>query len=185
MLHDGNIGKHHDFPSSILKDPGYPILVETITQRAQGVFLWAFFVVRSLLSGMHDENDIHYMRTRIDDFPVDLEQYFSRIMKSIELIYRQQSAQIFHLVLNVNSPLSPLALWFFEKEKDCPDYAMNLIEGLDTATFPAISQSVRTHLNAYCKDLLEITCDHNPAGTSRLTYKSLKTSYDICVGQST
>jgi len=55
------------------QDSRYQQLIEDIVERASGVFLWVYLVVRSLLRGLTDDNSIALMRMRLDTLPVHLE----------------------------------------------------------------------------------------------------------------
>ncbi|KAF8857617.1 hypothetical protein BDZ45DRAFT_788025 [Acephala macrosclerotiorum] len=154
--------KNESFVTLSRKDPEYKQLIEDIVERAQGVFLWVYLVVRSLLRGLTDDNDISFMHERLDSLPVDLEDYFKQMMDTIEDIYRKQTARIFQLVVHAKSPLSAIAFWFFAKEKDNPNYAIEAeIKSLDDSEVGLISERMRTHLNACCKDLLEVNVDQS------------------------
>ena len=87
------------------QDHRYAQLIEDIVERAQGVFLWVYLVVRSLLRGLTDDNTIALMQKRLNSIPVDLENYFKQMMNTIEDIYREQTARIFLLAVHTHAPL--------------------------------------------------------------------------------
>ena len=66
----------------------YEMLVNDITEKAEGVFLWVFLVVRSLLRGVDDGNDFSTMQKRVQDLPSDLEQYFQHVLDNLDQIYQ-------------------------------------------------------------------------------------------------
>lgn len=154
--------ENESFVKLSCQDPQYKQLVEDIVERARGVFLWVYLVIRSLLRGLTDDNDISFMHQRLDSLPVDLEDYFKQMMDTIEDIYQEQTARFFQLVVHAKSPLSAIAFWFFAKEKDDPDYAMKAeIKSIEDTHVDLISEKMRTHLNACCKDLIEVTVDQS------------------------
>jgi hypothetical protein len=48
----------HRFLVLMHRDHRYKKLIEDIVKKAEGVFLWVYLVVRSLLRGLTDDNDI-------------------------------------------------------------------------------------------------------------------------------
>lgn len=64
-------------------------IITNVVNRAEGVFLWVFLVVRSLLRGLRNEDDIRDLKRRMEAFPPDLETYFGRMLDEIEDVYRQ------------------------------------------------------------------------------------------------
>jgi hypothetical protein len=96
-------------------------LIEDIVERSAGVFLWVYLVVRSLLRGLTDDNDVDTLQLRLDRLPADLENYFKQILETIEDVYQKQTAQIFLLTVHAISPLSAIALSLLEKEKEDPN----------------------------------------------------------------
>lgn len=74
-------------------------LVEAISGRAQGVFLWVHMVVRSLSRGLTDGDDARDMMARLKELPSDLEDYFRLIMSRVPQRHLGQASEIFSLAL--------------------------------------------------------------------------------------
>lgn len=60
-----------------------------IVSRAQGVFLWVFLVVRSLVQGLTNADRITDLERRLRSLPTDLETYFRHMLDTIEDVYKQ------------------------------------------------------------------------------------------------
>ena len=73
---EDQLGKDTRFLKLMSKDSRYWQLINDIVNKAQGVFLWVFLVVRSLLRGLTDDNDISILQDRLNHLPVDLDEYF-------------------------------------------------------------------------------------------------------------
>jgi NACHT domain-containing protein len=149
-------------------------LVKDIVRKAEGVFLWVFLVVRSLLRGLTNQDEILDLRRRLNDLPTDLESYFKYIFDSIEPIYRPQTAQVFQTVVafvfagRVYSQLPILAYSFFNAERTDSNYAINLkISPYTEHEISNIIEKQRRHIHARCKDLLEVTEDVDRPSHSR------------------
>jgi hypothetical protein len=80
-------------------------LVDEIQQKAQGVFLWVFLVVRSLLKGLRNVHGISDLRRRLQELPGELEQYFEHMLNSVEKVYQQKTARVFKIMVAAGSRL--------------------------------------------------------------------------------
>lgn len=72
-------------------------LVEHLVWKAEGVFLWVELVVKSLLSGPRNRDNISDIQKRLDDVPPELDQLYSHMLDSIDPIYREEGSKIFQL----------------------------------------------------------------------------------------
>ena len=143
-------------------DPRCGELVTDIVNLAQGVFLWVTLVVRSLLRGLKNADDISDLQGRLRRLPPDLEAYFQHMFDSIDDFYHEQTARIFQLTVEAIRPLSVTAVSYCEKEKKDLDYAFKLkTRPLSDAEIEGTYETIQTRLNARCRDLLEVNTDPN------------------------
>ncbi|KAH9216706.1 hypothetical protein DL95DRAFT_460042 [Leptodontidium sp. 2 PMI_412] len=70
-------------------------LTTEIVSKADGVFLWVKLVVRSLLSGLQNRDDISVLRSRLQSFPSELEGFYAHMLNQIEPLYRHQAFEAF------------------------------------------------------------------------------------------
>jgi hypothetical protein len=73
-------------------------LVEEIVSSASGVFLWVKLVVRSLLEGLQNGDQIEDLQLRLRDLPQDLEALFTRMLSDVPASYKSQAACIFEIL---------------------------------------------------------------------------------------
>ncbi|PLB48418.1 hypothetical protein P170DRAFT_359235, partial [Aspergillus steynii IBT 23096] len=71
-----------------------------IADRAEGVFLWVRLVVRDLLKGFRDGDGIHALYRKLEEIPVDLNDYFERLITSIEPQHRREASIILQIALH-------------------------------------------------------------------------------------
>lgn len=102
------------------EDPQCPNFVHNIVDHADGVFLWVFLVVRSLLDGLTNSDRIKDLQERVNETPKDLEDYFKTILFSTENRYRKQTARTFTIAVNTVKELPLMAYWVFDQEN--PNY---------------------------------------------------------------
>ncbi|KUI65502.1 hypothetical protein VM1G_01186 [Cytospora mali] len=139
-------------------------LINDVTIRSEGVFLWVFLVVRSLLRGLRNQDDLAILRQRLEALPVDLSAFFDRILDSIEDVYRQRTARLFLALSSARRSFPVLSFFFLDLDDpkypaDPPDLAFlkEWPDG-DTRSFEALITKKR-QLVAQCKDIIHIASD--------------------------
>lgn len=163
-----NLEEDDRFAKLITEDDRYQELVTDIMNKAQGVFLWVFLVVRSLLRGLTNSDTILDLEKRLTMLPIDLEKYFRHMLDSTEDVYHEQAAQIFQICLAAVEPPSLMTLSYFEEEN--PDYAFRMtIHPLDKTYVLRRCRQLQKRVKARCNDLLEIT--YEKSSDAILSYK--------------
>ena len=152
-------------------------LEDAIVSRAQGVFLWVFLVVRSLMEGLTNADRITDLERRLQSLPTDLEAYFRHMLENIEDVYVQQTVQTFHIALQAVEPLNLMTYAMMDELEDNPQYAIELpVQEMARTEIESRCQDMKLRINARCKDLLQITkrgshklCDANSCNVINLT----------------
>ncbi|KAK5624999.1 hypothetical protein RRF57_000715 [Xylaria bambusicola] len=136
------------------------IFCEEIVLKAQGVFLWVYLVIQSLLNGASALDDFDDLQRRLDSTPADLEDYFKHMLQTIEPAYWEQTAHILQVTADARSPLPLLVYDFLDHEKQNPNYAIKLSasDALDL-DIEKIVKKTKIRLDARCRDLLEVYYD--------------------------
>lgn len=80
-------------------------LVEDIRDRAEGIFLWAVLVCKSLASGIEAGDDDATMQLRLNAIPSGLKDLFDHMFSNIDDVHRADLSLYFHLLL-WKSPIS-------------------------------------------------------------------------------
>ncbi|KAI9680234.1 MAG: hypothetical protein M1822_007233 [Bathelium mastoideum] len=143
-------------------------LVRNIQTKAQGVFLWVYLVVRSLLRGLLNRDEISDLRRRLNDLPGELEKYFKLMLDTIEPIYQEQSARVFKIMGCAGATLPVVMFHFVDQERKDSDYV--LLQ--ETQPFSAVEiadmvDEKKRQLNARCRDLLHFTVSSEEPEISR------------------
>ncbi|KAH9240798.1 hypothetical protein K456DRAFT_1733445 [Colletotrichum gloeosporioides 23] len=68
-------------------------LNEEIVEAAQGVFLWVRLVVRSLLEGLQNHDDISILTERLRELPTDLENLFRVMLQRVPRRYKKKHVE--------------------------------------------------------------------------------------------
>lgn len=108
-------------------------LINDIVTRASGVFLWVSLVVNSLLNGSLWADSVGDLQARLNDFPDDLDEFYTRMLDTIEPIYLSESIKIFQTSIESDQALPALAYEFLLQEKASPDYALHYSPSGQTA----------------------------------------------------
>jgi hypothetical protein len=107
-----------------LRDDHCLDLVQDIVDAAKGVFFWGFLVVRSLLEGLTNGNKIVHLQRRLQLLPTDLNEYFERILFTVDEFYREQTVYMFQVTIDAYETLSLMSYWFIDQGN--PELAMKL-----------------------------------------------------------
>ena len=133
-------------------------LVYEVVDRAHGVFLWVFLVVRSLLQGLTNADKIADLQRRLRRLPVDLNEYFQHMFETIDNLYQEQTAKTFQIALHASNPLSLMTYDMLDELEDDPDFAFKLSQGpMHSSAIRLRHENMKKRINARCMDLLEVT----------------------------
>lgn len=153
---EGQLG----FSRLLRREPEYAErLIDTITTKSSGIFLWVTLVVRSLLSGMQNDDRVVDLERRLELLPADLEALFDTILNSWDPAYSEHAAQYFTLVEAYGTP-PPALLFSFADEADVETGVKKAIElqlGRLSRTEAEIRlETVRRRVNSRSKGLIEV-----------------------------
>lgn len=153
MLEDDN-----RFKALVREDPRAWRLVSEIRDRAEGVFLWVFLVVRRLLVLMEEinmgKNRLDTLESALRALPSDLERYFRHMIDTIEEAHRTHTAGTFKLAIH-STPLPLIAFWYLPVVLKQPNDVIRAPIEYDEDDDEFITKTTQS-INAWCKDLLEV-----------------------------
>jgi len=130
------------------------ILVNEIVEKASGVFLWVFLVVRSLLAGLRDGDPAASLVDRLHELPPELEGLFSKMLDCLEPTHLKQASELFQLVEEARlQPPSLLTLFYAVEGYDKARIA--LTSPIEEAERMYIHEEMRRRLQSRCRGLLE------------------------------
>lgn len=147
--------RDRSFQSMAAQDPQAPNLIEEVMTRAEGVFLWVFLVVRSLLDGIHERDLISGLWRRLEGLPRNLEDFFRHMISQIDDSYlRSQTVETFQIALA--SPEPPL-LAVYSIVDDLQGRKPRDPSQVTLETYEKMNETMETRLDARCKGLLEVS----------------------------
>ncbi|OAL44761.1 hypothetical protein IQ07DRAFT_648965 [Pyrenochaeta sp. DS3sAY3a] len=129
-------------------------IVDEIVEKAKGVFLWVFLVVRSLNEGLRNQDSFSLLQKRLREFPSDLDQFFRHMFLSLEPIYRSHLSHMFQVALRASAPLHLLAYWFLEGNLNIETMPVNSPQYQNTTK---MEETMAIRINGRCKGLMEVS----------------------------
>lgn len=139
--------------------PNASWLLDEISERAAGVFLWVFLVTRELRSGLSEYDSFSDMKSRLKCIPVDLEAFFRRILESVEAFYVPKMATTLQIALIATGPVDAAVYSLHELEHEDEDYALHVPlkrEALGVTGVTISREQTRRRLKARCRGLVEM-----------------------------
>lgn len=100
----------------VKKDPRVWHLAVELRDRAQGVSLWVFLVVRRLLrlvgemQHMEKDTTLNALQRALDEVPSDLDESFKHMIDTIDRAPRMHTAGTFKIAIHA-APLPLIAFW--------------------------------------------------------------------------
>ena len=117
----GKLVDHESFSQTAEQDSNRAQIVHDVTDKAQGVFLWVFLVVREFLKSPGNGDGLYDLQRNVQQMPSKLETYFRPMFHTIDDIYEKQTAQIFLVCTRSRYLLSLLAFCIFEANHPLAD----------------------------------------------------------------
>ena len=141
-------------------------LVQNITNKAKGIFLWVALAVKSIRQRLQDGYQVPEIEKELDSLPQDLENLFERLLESIDKsVQKKKFYQTFAMMPKLEPyhlGLSLLHYSFLDDYEKDPEFAMKSSlanYSMDHAARIERLDLARRKLNGDCKGLLEAPKD--------------------------
>lgn len=145
------------FQRRLTEESNIEKIVQGIEWRADGVFLWVFLTVRSLLRGLSAGDDIAKLEERLSLLPSDLKQYFTQMLAGIDEAYQTEAARVLLIAATAPTPVSVEPLYFIDADRKDENFLFGTSLGPVDFTLQKKWRKVsRDRINSWCKELLEI-----------------------------
>jgi hypothetical protein len=108
------------------------------------------------------------LQRRLRLLPTDLNEFFERILFTVDNFYRKETAQMFQVTLIARDTLSLMSYWYMDQEAS---FLENLTAGpVSKAIIDGRLAQMRKRLNACCKGLLEVHSIESSGGQEDFFY---------------
>ena len=142
-------------------------LINEVVEKASGVFLWVELVVKSLISGLRDGDEVSHLRHRLALLPPDLEKLYEHMLSQIEPEYKQESSTIFQIFrangysLGIPTLYRALSYPTYQSVLNIDYSAAENSVGTRKQMMEAKVQRMQIRLNSRSKGILEAHASHN------------------------
>ncbi|KAM7218002.1 hypothetical protein V8F06_006685 [Rhypophila decipiens] len=145
-------------------------LISAISERAQGIFLWASFVSKSMREEIEDGGSVESLWKILNSLPDELHDLYTHILGSLSRTRRKRAYQTLKMLLlfkRVGIDFHVLGYSFFENYEADGDFAVreqfqsnaHLVRGNAKVIWEK-QEIGRKQLNGWCRGLLEVTDHH-------------------------
>ena len=142
-----------------LSDEQMTKITETMRAKANGVFLWVHFVLRSIAKGSRNFDDFEELLGRIKDLPSGMQQVYLQMWKRLngdEERYHQEAAEYFSCVmLAANMSLPLFELWVASDPRLQKQY-LETISPRDPNSIIRGCEILKDRVLTRCAGLLEV-----------------------------
>ncbi|KAF5538132.1 nacht nucleoside triphosphatase [Fusarium napiforme] len=146
-------------------------LVEEITERASGVFLWVFLVTKLLREGLTNRDSFSDLIRRLESFPLELDVFFRQILESVDPFYHCKMSTTLQIATAAEEPLYAYIYAFHDMEHDNADYASHLpLRPLTQNELSEMTERMSWQLNSRCRGLLEV---NDQSGTVTFLHRTV------------
>ncbi|RSL66977.1 hypothetical protein CEP54_003444 [Fusarium duplospermum] len=152
---------HPRWQTLLIESKKAAALVNEVTVRAQGVFLWVFLVTRLLREGLTNYDTLSDLRKRLDTLPSDLEPFFRHMMDSVEPFYHTKMSEMLQMAVKAGKPLPFSICYFHDQEYEDDGYALREpITPWESEILDSVRNIVTRRVNARCMGLMEVNGDN-------------------------
>ncbi|KAK1502812.1 hypothetical protein CABS01_09423 [Colletotrichum abscissum] len=132
-------------------------LILEIEQRASGVFLWVYLVVKQLRKGLTNHDSLYFLRESLRRVPVELDKFFTQILNSVDVEYHERMATTLQIAVAANEPLHAMAYDFHDNGYEDKDYFLKLpIQPYAASKMESLRIDTEKRLDSRSRGLLEI-----------------------------
>ncbi|KAF3077082.1 hypothetical protein CFAM422_000001 [Trichoderma lentiforme] len=153
---------HEVFKQVADTNPEYKNLIEQVVNNAEGVFLWVYLVVRSLLDGIRNRDLLSDLKLRLEQLPQNLEDFFKHMLSQIDKTYKTRSMKAFQIALSAPEP--PLLAFYsiLDILEDRPGRVCgDVSQKIALEEIEKMEEIMKRRLDERCKGLLEISTDQS------------------------
>ncbi|KAK4450455.1 nacht nucleoside triphosphatase [Podospora aff. communis PSN243] len=151
-------------------------LLDQITERSSGVFLWVVLVANLLREGLTNDDSLSDLRKRLESFPIELEEFFRSMLDSVEPFYREKMATTLRIATYAKEPLHWTLYRFHDMEYEDLEYALHLPpESIPETTVKEMEARTTRRLNGRTRGLLEVNASGEVNVLHRTVMDFLKT----------
>ncbi|KAK7179601.1 small s protein [Paraphaeosphaeria sporulosa] len=156
----GELATHHLMIRLLRQFPDRaPLLAVEVVEKAAGVFLWVRLVVRLLIEGLEDGDDLDELEARLSSLPPDLRELYRRMLEKMSTKNQRQASEVFQIVQTWNKKVNDQQIpglvlsYALKAPKECFDVP---IAPMDCEAFDSEMYVLSKRIRSRCCGLLEV-----------------------------
>jgi len=130
--------------------------IETIVNRAEGVFLWVYLVTRSLREGLSNDDTLADMHRRLDSLPTDLEELFKGLLSGVDKAYQETMAAYLRITLLAYERPLPLQVYYHHSRISESEHYLSSAPEYTRSSENSNIASTSRRVNSRTRGLLEV-----------------------------
>ncbi|EOD43829.1 hypothetical protein UCRNP2_9462 [Neofusicoccum parvum UCRNP2] len=134
-------------------------LIHEVARRANGVFLWAQLVTRSLIEGLRGDETVKDLESRLEEYPSGLKELLAKTWSRVKEGNFEQSSRILRLIQTADHPMSLLSIHY--AEEGCQKALEDDFRAVAPQELNSLADQTRRQLNSQCANLLEVPSYHD------------------------
>ncbi|GME51445.1 hypothetical protein GTA08_BOTSDO05040 [Neofusicoccum parvum] len=129
-------------------------LIHEVARRANGVFLWAQLVTRSLIESLRGDETVKDLESRLEEYPSGLKELLAKTWSRVKEGNFEQSSRILRLIQTADHPMSLLSIHY--AEEGCQKALEDDFRAVAPQELNSLADQTRRQLNSQCANLLEV-----------------------------
>ncbi|RBR12937.1 uncharacterized protein FIESC28_08428 [Fusarium coffeatum] len=147
---NGHFNTSHAFRDWQTLSPGVTeSLRHDLLEKADGVFLWVYIVVKELMSALKKGKSIYDISSILNDLPTDMTNLYTKIYGSADPEEAKSAALYFSLLQAAIHPLKSYELWYIEESKP--------VNANDKKAWASMESVIKRRLNSSTRGMVEVS----------------------------
>lgn len=133
--------------------------VDTLIEKASGVFLWLDLMIRDLIKGAKNGDTIEQLQSRLERAPATINGIYAHIFESLDPIYHQEGLRYFAILFAAEELEIPVTLLRLVcAEGKSWDHTVQFdLDYFSTTNFELTCQRLENRFGACCGGLIDIS----------------------------
>lgn len=101
-------------------------MMNDIAHKAQGVFLWVDLVVKALIKGLKNDDNLEQLQVRVASTPSGIEAVYANMLSKIDEAHHKEAVRLFHMALvGLTQSLLDVALGLYDHSDRVPEISVS------------------------------------------------------------
>ena len=144
------------------------VLVDGLTNKASGVFLWLDLMVKDLIRGSKNGDEFEELLIRLEKTPNTINGMYTSILQRLDPLYRVEAFQYFRILIAAQGMDMSISLLMLVLAEEGPwgHISNQKLEYFDSPQFELLCQALKARLISRCGSFVDIRehCEYKEFG---------------------